>query len=278
MKTYLFSDIDGTFLQGHFLSSRRKQFKPTDSLVQATAEFIGEGNELIFSTGRRYKSVRTLEQNAGLPANYIISMNGALVYGPDDTELRRIEIPKHDVQTLMTLLKEKQLLKKLSMFTSYMDTKNIVDTQRHPQFFFRFIAKKFAGMVHHHIHIQSEIEEGVHSLIKFVVVGNKKVIEQVRQVVEESDLLLETFKSSDYSLEVCAKGANKGDAIRFVMDHKKANGQIAYVGDSENDISGLQCADLGFAIKDGDTALFQYANHQVKNVEEAISIIQKQSK
>lgn len=272
-KTYLFSDIDGTFLQGHFLSAKRKQFIPKKTLITAAQNFVAEGNELIFATGRRHKSVRKLEQNVGLQANYVISMNGALVHGPDNTELRRIEIEKQDVQTLLTLLKEAGLLRKLVMFTSYMDTKNIVDTHRRPQFLYRFIAKKFAGMVHRNVQI--EIERGAHHLIKFVVVGNKKLIEEVRHLIIQSALPLEQFKSSPYSLEVCAKGANKGDAMRFVMEHKQANGTIAYVGDSENDIAGLQCADLGFAITDGDSSLFQYAKARVANVEEAIAMIEK---
>lgn len=274
MKTYLFSDIDGTFLQGHFLSAKRKQFVPTDTLIQASKHFVEQGNELIFATGRRHKSVRRLEANVGLPANYVISMNGALIHGPDDTELRRIEIPKHDVQMLMGLLKDKHLLGKLVMFTSYMDTKNIVDTHRRPRFFYRFIARKFAGMMHHNIQI--EIESGIHHLIKFVVVGNQRLIEAVRQVIEQSDLKLETFKSSPYSLEVCAIGANKGSAIEFVMAHKKAIGKTAYVGDSENDIAGLKHVDIGFAIEGGDPALFEYAQERVKTVEEAIMKIEKE--
>lgn len=276
MKTYLFSDIDGTFLQGHFLSAKRKRFIPTDELTRASLKFVEDGNELIFATGRRHKSVRKLEANIGLPANYVISMNGALIYGPDNTELRRLEIQKQDVQDLMVLLKEKHLLKKLVMFTSYMDTKNIVNTHRKPQFFYRFIARQFAGMMHQHIHIQMEIEQGVHSLIKFVVVGNKRLIEQVRQTIEQADLNLETFKSSPYSLEVCAIGANKGSAIEFVMEHKQAVGRTAYVGDSENDIAGLKQVDFGFAIEAGDPALFQYAKRHVKTVDEAMMIIENE--
>lgn len=272
MKTYLFSDIDGTYLQGHFFSKKRKQFMPEATLIERTQEFVEHGNELIFATGRRHKSVRKLEMNVGLKPNYVISMNGALIHGPDNQELRRIEIPKDDVQALMTLLKAQGLLKKLIMFTSYMDERNIVDTHRKPQFFFKLLAKKFAGMVHRNM--QTEIERGVYDLIKFVVVGKKDVIEEVRHAVEMSNLNVETFKSSAYSLEVCAKGANKGSAIQFVMKHKGKSGEIAYVGDSENDIAGLLCADRGFAIADGDERLFQYANHRVKDVEEAIKIIQ----
>lgn len=273
MKTYLFSDIDGTFLQGHFLSSKRKQFMPEQSLVEAAQKFVADGNEIIFATGRRHRSVRKLESNTGLTANYVISMNGALVHGPDNTELRRVEIHKDDVQQLLNMLKEKHLLKKLVMFTSYMDTKNIVDTHRKPQFFFRFLAKKFAGMVHRDIQI--EIESGHHHLIKFVIVGKKKLIEETRHIIEASHLQLEVFKSSPYSLEVCAKGANKGEAMRFVMEHKKAQGQIAYVGDSENDIAGLKQADFGFAIEGGEPTIFQYANHRVKNVGEALAFLEK---
>lgn len=276
MKTYLFSDIDGTFLQGRFFSAKRKQFIPEETLIQAAQHFVAEGNEIIFATGRRHKSVRKLEKNTGLLANYVISMNGALVHGPDNTELRRIEIHKEDVKQLLTLLKDKKLLKKLVMFTSYMDTKNIVDTHRKPQFFFRFLAKKFAGMIHRDIQI--EIESGHHHLIKFVIVGKKKLIEETRHIIEASHLQLEVFKSSPYSLEVCAKGANKGEALRFVMMHKQAQGQIAYVGDSENDIAGLKQADIGFAIEGGEATIFQYAQQRVNNVAEAISFLEKNKK
>lgn len=272
MKTYLFSDIDGTFLQGHFLSAKRKQFKPTETLVKSVHEFVEEGNQLIFATGRRRRSIRRLEKNVGLAPNYAISMNGAIVHGPDDTELRRVEIDKQVVEQLMRLLKEEHLLRKLIMFTSYMDTKNIVNTHRKPQFFFKFLAKKFSGIIHHDI--QTEIESGNHDLIKFVVIGNKKLIEKTRILVEEAKLPLEIFKSSPYSLEFCAKGANKGDALKFVLELSKATDvQTAYVGDSENDISGLQNADLAFAIEGGEPTIFTHAKYRVKTVEEAILII-----
>lgn len=272
MKTYLFSDIDGTFLQGHFLSKKRKQFKPTDTLVKSVHEFVSEGNQLIFATGRRRRSIRRLEKNIGFKPNFAISMNGAIVHGPDDTELRRVEIDKAVVEELMNLLKEAHLLRKLVMFTSYMDAKNIVNTHRKPQFFFRFLAKKFSGMIHHDI--QTEIESGNHNLIKFVVIGNKKLIEKTRKLVEDTELPLELFKSSPYSLEFCAKGANKGDALKFVLDFAKARDvQTAYVGDSENDISGFKAVDLPFAIEGGEPTIFQHANYRVKTVEEAISVI-----
>lgn len=268
MKKYLFSDIDGTFLQSRFFSKKRNQFMPEDALIQKAQQFVAAGNEIIFSTGRRFKSVRKLEKNTNLTPNYIISMNGALVYGPDDKELRRVEIHKDDVQALITLLKEKQILKKLIMFTSYLDTKNIVDTQKKPQFIYRFFAKKFAGMIHRDMQI--EIESGAHHLIKFVVVGRKKLIEETREAIEQSGLAFDIFKSSPYSLEVCARGANKGAAIDFVMAHKQTKGIIGYVGDSENDISGLKKADYAYAIIGGEPTIFASAGYRVNTVTEAI--------
>lgn len=272
MKKYLFSDIDGTFLQGSFFSAKRKKFIPTDTLIDAVDAFVKDGNELIFATGRRHKSIRKLEAHTGLEANYAISMNGALVHGIDDVELRRVELMKSDVAALFHLLKKTHIYQRVALCTSYMDDVNIVVTKKHPRFFFRFLAKKLAGKIDRAI--QSEIEKGEHNLIKIVLVGNRKLMEEARAEILRAALPFEVFKSSPYSLEICASGANKGDALAFVMEHKKA-GVVAYVGDSENDIAGFKSADYRFAIEAGEETIFEHANYRVKTVEEALEILSK---
>lgn len=55
--------------------------------------------------------------------------------------------------------------------------------------------------------------------------------------------------SSDYTLEVCAKGSGKGEALKSLVPMLGRNfDEIICVGDNQNDIGMIEFADIGYAV------------------------------
>ena len=81
------------------------------------------------------------------------------------------------------------------------------------------------------------------------------------QIAEYCKGRIQIVFSSDYYMEILPIQAGKGNAVRFVCEYFHVPLNRSYAcGDAENDISMLQAAGIGIAMKNGDEPVKQAAD------------------
>lgn len=93
----------------------------------------------------------------------------------------------------------------------------------------------------------------------------------------------EIFRSWNTGVEVLPKGATKGNALEFLKQRISGVNKTAAIGDYENDVSLINCADISFVPENAVAELKQNADyivsHHTKNaVKEMIEILDKMQK
>lgn len=91
----------------------------------------------------------------------------------------------------------------------------------------------------------------------------------------------EIFRTWNTGVEVLPKGATKGEALKILKTQLKNIKYTASIGDYENDISMIECADISFIPENAVQELKQQADyivaHHSKNaVKEMIEILDKE--
>lgn len=113
------------------------------------------------------------------------------------------------------------------------------------------------------IELMEEITQESFPLIKYL--GTKKQLKKIEERLKKLDrfslsVLVDTLDKSLYILLITAKVANKGKAIRFLMNKMGWQGPLIAAGDQSNDIPLFLEADHTIAMEDGDEELKQHAD------------------
>lgn len=274
MKTkILVTDIDGTFLQGGYFARERRKFIPKKELIEAVRKLQLSGVELIFASGRRYKSIRELEMKSSSQSNYIISLNGAFVHDKESNVVRKCVFSTGEANTLLAFIEENNIFKHVQMTSFYTEKKTLGFSKRKFSNGFGLLSRVFGQMTTKDF---QDFQNGEAELIKIVFLGNKKTMIYLREVFQGFPFEIEQFCSSKFSFEICAKGANKGDALAFVCGEKGIDLQeVAFTGDAENDISALQIVGSPIAMEDASSDVKSASQYVFPNVSDAIENIIK---
>lgn len=71
----------------------------------------------------------------------------------------------------------------------------------------------------------------------------------VRRIIDEFSDRYKIDMSSDYTLEVCALGSGKGEAIESLIPMlNRSFDRVVCVGDGQNDVGMIKFADIGYAV------------------------------
>lgn len=113
------------------------------------------------------------------------------------------------------------------------------------------------------IEVMEEITQESFPLIKYL--GTKRQLKKIEERLKKLDrfslsVLVDTLDKSLYILLITAKVANKGKAIRFLMNKMGWQGPLIAAGDQSNDIPLFLEADHTIAMEDGDEELKQHAD------------------
>ena len=237
------SDLDGTFLDtGRSIPD--KNMKLLKDLHLAGVPFIP-------ATGRPFVAIPEEIFSVGR-APFAITANGAAI---TDMETGKVVYSKYlDCQRALDLY---ECIKDLGATFDIL-ANGTVYTQRS-----QWESIAHFSIIKEHIKLMQEIREPldmtIPEIIDFtgevcritVICDTKTKMEQILAIVESYPSLV-CVSSGMNDLEISDVGASKGAAIQWLMNrmHGRMKDVIAF-GDSENDITMLQAADTGIAMKNG---------------------------
>lgn len=236
----LFTDLDGTLLNNEsMVSAKTKAFLD---------EFTRAGNRLVLSSGRPLGSVLEVKEQASL--NYsgvlIIASNGAMIYDCDNRcSFLEKRLPLSYVSYLQAQAKAHHL-----HIQTYTDDA-VVCTAEDAEI------KYYRRKVHQPLLLADDytsvLTKGPLKMLAIDLHDHSKLDAFCEAIADWAADKIQYIFSNDYYLELFAKDAGKGNAVRYVCDYFHVPLSDAYAaGDAENDISMIEAAGCGIAMKNAD--------------------------
>ena len=246
----VFSDLDGTLLNRNSMISQKTR--------DAIRSMIRRGHKLILASGRPLNSVLEVLRSNELeqPGMLVISNNGALIYDCDSKKtLCEHRICQEDLRLIFREAASMHLY-----CQAYTDT-HIVTFEPSEEL------EYYTGK----IHLPTLFANTVDSLADALPDGSYKALvielhDHARLEVFRKHILslygdrIQAVFSNDKFLELLPLQAGKGNAVRFVCDYFQVPLSHAYAcGDAENDLSMLEAAGTGVAMKNADPSVKEKA-------------------
>lgn len=249
----LFTDLDDTLLNNQSLvSSESKAF---------LNEFLADGNRLILSSGRPLASVLEVKEQAGLnqPGIFVSSSNGTLVY---DCDKRRIIMKKCLPLSYVSYLQEQADALSLHIHT-YREEEGKSDA------IISALDNEEIAYYRRRVHLPLIISENLCAPLKegpckllAISLHNPEKLEAFRKnIADWAKDKIQTIYSSKQYLELFDKSAGKGSSLLFLCDYLGVPVSDAYAaGDADNDISMLEAAGCGIAMKNATDKVKAHAD------------------
>ncbi len=220
-------DIDGTLLD----SESRLRAGVRSALERASAD----GIHLVLATGRNLDSTLPVVDQLGLtPA--IISSTGA-------------HIRTTDGQTSETALEYRQA-RRVMRIGLWSGSGLFID---HPMRSWNLGNSAYIAMYQHVTNgtpARSMEETLIPPPLKVSIINSKECLEAVRLKITRLYPGLQLASPFDEVLDVTPPGVNKGSALRALAERLRIPlSQVAAIGDSENDLSGMQVSGLSVAMQ-----------------------------
>lgn len=235
-----FTDLDGTLLTDDKRVSER-----TDRLLR---QALKAGHKIVLATGRSLAGTLALAKHLGLAAKgcYLICCNGAVIYDPgQDTLLHREEISPELVRLCFAEAEQAGVY-----LQTYLGDQ-IVAQQDSPYLEAYCRIQGMTSVVVEDAASYLPADEPAPKLL--AMDQDHEKLEAFRQRIEAGcNKSLDLFFSQDTYLEIVPHGVNKGAAVRIVAEKLQFPLALCVAaGDAENDLSMLQVAGIGAAMRNG---------------------------
>lgn len=245
---FLFTDLDGTLLNNNSqISAGTKAFLD---------KFLGEGNKLIFSSGRPRDSILEVKNNAGLtqPGILLICSNGAQVY---DCDTERTIMETRLPLSYVSYLQKQASYYDLHIHT-YRDDAVVSPSEDEEIIFYR-------QRIHLPLiispNLSDALSQGPYKMLAISLHDADKLEAFRLGISQWAQDKIQTIYSNQIYLELFPHSAGKENALRFVCDYFGASLSDAYAaGDADNDISMLQAAGTGIAMQNAADYVKQAAD------------------
>lgn len=268
MKKILFTDLDGTLLDDNKQVSEGNQ--------AAIQRLLDAGHCLVVTTGRPVKSGFKIVQELGLtmPGCYMIAYNGGVIFDCSKEEIwMEKTLPIEYVRYLFD-----EAAKYGVHIQTYGADDRILTTTDGPEMQFYLKGNRKA--------LEYEICEDVFRVLskepkKVLVIhmDEEKLMEFWKEHKDWEEGKCESTFSSRKYLEYLPKGVNKGDGVRALCDMLNIDIENAYAaGDERNDISMIEAAGVGVAMKnavDEAKAVADYVTENDNNHDGIAEVIDK---
>ncbi|MFZ5969105.1 MAG: Cof-type HAD-IIB family hydrolase [Bacillota bacterium] len=243
-------DMDGTLLN-HWKEISEEN-------IQAIKKAQSMGIEIVIATGRAYFDAKKICEKAGLNL-HIISDNGALIHTKNGEQISSITMEKKDVKRIITELEEQnfyyEVFANRGIYTTYSRKKALEEAAKtcHDD----LLAEKFQYAVNiqfgqtgiRFMESNEAIlgeEEKIYSVFALSF-DEKRLKDGIKHFGQMDHLSM--ISSADNNFELANKLTSKGNALEKLA--RVLNISLDYtaaVGDSYNDISMLEKANLGVAM------------------------------
>ncbi len=257
MVSFLFTDLDQTLL------NTDKTISPEN--LEAINGFIDRGNYFAFVTGRPFVDSVPFAEKYGLDRNgvFIAGFNGGEIWGYRDTSFQLISSSPLSFEDAAFLFTEAE---KFNIHCQTYYDKYVIalhDTD---------ILKSYTGGRH----LVPKAIEGLDNLLSYLPSPPPKVVcvrdndrEGLQRFKDHVDPHIKgrlfSLFSSDRLLEFGALNATKGAAIKALAERMNVPMENTYAaGDEENDISMIETAGTGFAVKN--------ARKEVKDIADRVTL------
>ena len=243
-----FSDLDGTLLT--------KEKKISEKTRKALDDFVAAGNHFAICTGRGLDNVQDVVRELGLdyPGMYLICYNGAQIYDCDaGKDIFRIGVPLDLIPQIFGTAAEYGI----HVHTYTTDSLISPDNGEEMQYYNRVIKRPVVVTDD----IVSALPEDPCKVIAIELHDSEKLERFRKAIMEKFSDKVTTVYSNPYYLEIFMKEAGKGSAVIRLAEHLNipVENTIA-AGDEQNDISMIEAAGVGVAMKNAVDAAKAAAN------------------
>lgn len=249
----LFVDLDATLLCDDKTISEKNR--------RAIQKMLDAGHYIALATGRPIESGRIVARELGFttPGCYMIAFNGAVVYDcAADRVLMKRSLPIDLVQDLFEQAKNAGI---------YAQTYNNIDiiTTHHTREL-DYYRKKSGLSYKLSPNVLDLLEEEPQKVLLIALEHKERLVRFQKKHLSWEQGKCNSFFSCPEYLEYCPIGTSKGFGLSYLtqMLNMPADSTVA-VGDEENDITMIQAAHVGVAMKNGTQAVKAAADYVTEN-------------
>lgn len=243
-----FTDLDGTLLNS--------EGKISEGTKAALDKWVASGNKLILNSGRPLDSILEVKRLGELnyPGMLIVANNGSLIYDCDtDSILHRFGIPFEHVKYIMDVARKRGV-----HCQTYTDTHIVCEKENEHLTFYT-----------NRIHLPYILTDDVVSVLPCppqkllaIDVNDHQNLEDLRQeLLPWAKGKVEMLYSCNELMEFIHYDSGKGNAIRTIckMLNVPIEDSLA-AGDMNNDLSMIEAAGIGIAMKNATQLLKEMAD------------------
>ena len=250
----LFLDLDATLLRDDNSVSKKN--------CEAIRKILHKGHYVALSTGRSVASARTVARELGLtaPGCYLIAFNGAVLYDcAADRTLTQKSLPVEVAHELV------ERAKRAGIYAQTYSNNDII-APGHTKELDYYLAK--SPMTYKLSKNVMDALEGEPHKVILIAIDRKERLERfrMRNLKWERGRCTSVFSSRGEYLEYSPSGVSKGSGITALTRilNMPDDCTIA-VGDERNDISMIQVAHVGIAVKNAVWELKDVADYVTEN-------------
>ena len=263
------SDLDGTLIH-----EPKTGIEPNERNVNAIRLLHENNIEFAVATGRFDYHILEIEGYIE-SRNYRIGLNGGTIYTKDNTLIRenafmyeeaeklKYHIEKNYMKDLDYLVLQTVEAKRYIKYPSFLKkAANFYGYQR------RFSAISYSG------DIIKELAGRNEKIMKVLIATNPEKKYILQEKLREENFEAEITISGPKSIEIVPKGNTKGNAMKVVMEKESLKeNEVAFIGDSYNDISGFEACKYSFAMSHADDFIKSKAAFVVDTVADAVAAV-----
>ncbi|AND78917.1 HAD-IIB family hydrolase [Streptococcus pantholopis] len=240
------TDLDGTFIKDSV------QVSQNDLLAY---HYLLNFSDFSIATGRSVKEIHYVTDQNAINCQHFIAFNGALIINSDQETIFSDAIPQMQVAELLDYLKKEQLV-----FDALDGERRIGNfSHEHPERLWNMEIICPDNL--YDILIKRE-------LFKFNVRPPKDTAGSCLSYLQKKFPNLEIYHSGATRIEITAKGVSKGAALQKIASSYDL---VIAFGDSGNDISLFDNADISYCMSEAAADVQQHATFTVNHFSDAIA-------
>ena len=261
------SDMDGTMLNDQMIIS--------DYNVAAIKHAQAKGVNFIVSTGRAYKEVKPLLDQAGVSCP-LITLNGALVLDENGKTLSSAPLADTMAQKLMVLLKKAGLYfevitsigvcsdNRAARIENFAELLSSIDSSTPFKLAVSLASARLELMdinyVDNYYDLVSDPHIQIFKIVAFSPEGQAGLAQVRSQIAKHKSLVITSSGSGN--IEINHINAQKGLALQAYADRLNVPlDNVMSLGDNNNDLSMIKAAGISYAMENATDEIKLAANH-----------------
>jgi len=249
----LFVDLDATLLCDDKTVSEKNR--------TAIGRMLEEGHYIVLATGRPVESGRIVARELGLtlPGCYMVAFNGSVIYDcAADRVLLRRALPIEVVQELL------ERADKAGIYAQTYTNTDIITAKHTKELDYYKARTNLSYKLSENV--LNLLDEEPQKVLLIALEDKGRLVRFQKENREWENGRCNSFFSCDEYLEYCPLGTDKGSGVEYLanMLNMPLDCTVA-VGDEQNDISMIQKAHIGVAMKNGIQEIKDVADYITEN-------------